>query len=403
MRFSKISRALLVLTVPAILLSCSRKNAVESISEDELFTVSYGNFEEQLNIFSLNSVGDISTGIFMQDGFFYLVNGESQKIMEMNSYGDLLTLYYNEDSLTKTLIESSDRADLSIHKEIAYPFGYTGQLAVDSAKCIYVVSTIPRDRQELSSDGTTLYSQTILRMPRDGSQIDYIGQQGPGGTPFPFIRNIYTNSNDEFVAVCSVNDGLMVYWFGKDGFLKSMVPVSSSEAPKIAGIDEDSSVFVTVENVIPDFNEYKLYVKIDNYSSYSDKASKAQAGISYINTLLYPLDLATGLYGNPVSIPPYEESVTVDYSRLVYKLPYDFLGVTKNGWKFFVVSTTNGFDVEMIHSESQKVLHRHFDVNKSNLLYHNMSLSSDGIISALFADENNARVVWYRTDKLIQN
>lgn len=403
MRFLKNFSFLCVLFTLIFITSCSRKNIVESITEDDLFSVSYGNFEEQLNVFSLNEVGNIETGLFMKDGFFYLVNGESQKVMELNSYGDLLTLYYNEDSLTKHLIDSSEREDLSVHKEIAYPFGYTGQIAVDSDKCIYVVSTIPRDRQELSPDRSTLYCQTILRLPRDGSQIDYIGQQGPGGTPFPIIRNIFTNDKDEFIVVCSANNGMMVYWFGKDGFLKSMIPVNASETPKVAGIDEDSSVFLTVENVIPDYNEYKLYVKVDNYSSYSDKASKAQAGISYISTLLYPLDISTGLYGNPVSIPPYEESVTVDYSRLVYKLPYDFLGVTKSGWKFFVVSTTNGFDVEMIHSENQKVLHRHFDVNKSNVLFHNMSLSYDGIISALYVEENQARVVWYRTDKLINN
>lgn len=401
-RFSSIFSCFLLAAV-LLTASCSRKSTIELISEDELFSISYGNFEEQLNLFSLNEVGNVSTGLYMQDGFFYLVNGESQKIMELNSYGDLLTLYYNEDSLTRELLDSYKKEDMSIHREIAFPFGYTGQLSVDSSKCMYVVCTIPMDRQELSADGNTLYCQTILRIPRDGSQIDYIGQQGPGGTPFPVIRNIYVTAKDEFVVVCSSPDGLMVYWFGKDGFIKSMIPVRSSEAPKIDGIDEDSSVFMTVENVIPDFNEYKLYVKIDNYSSYSDKASKAQSGISYISTLLYPLDISQGLYGSPVSIPPYEESVTVDYSRLTYKLPYDFLGVTKTGWKFFVVSTTTGFDVEMIHSENQKVLHRHFDVNKSNVLYHNMSLSSDGIISALYADENAARVVWYRTDKLIQN
>lgn len=392
-----------LLALSLIFTGCSRKNTVESITEDELFSLSYGNFEEQVNLFSLNEVGNISTGIFMQDGFFYLVNGESQKIMELNSYGDLLTLFYNEDSLTKQLLDSSKNDAVSIHREISYPFDYTGQLTVDSEKCMYVVCNIPRDRQELSPDGNTLYCQTVLRIPRDGSQIDYIGQQGPGGTPFPFIRNIYVNAKDEFVVVCSNPDGLMVYWFGKDGFIKSMIPVTSSDAPKISGIDEDSSVYMTVDNVIPDYNDYRLYVKIDSYSSFSDKASKAQSGISYINTLLYSLDISKGVYGNPVAIPPYEESVTVDYSRLTYKLPYDFLGVTKNGWKFFVVSTTDGFDVEMINSESQKVLHRHFDVNKSNVLYYDMSLSSDGIISALYAHENGTRVVWYRTDKLIQN
>lgn len=385
------------------LVSCKKKDSVESITEDELFTLTYGNFEEQLNLFSLNEIGSVQTGICMKDGFFYIVNGESQKIMELNSYGDLLTLFYNEDSDTKSLMDSAGSSSVSLHREISYPFGYTGLISVDSNKCMYIVCTIPRDRQELSDDGNLLYCQTVLRIPRDGNQIDYIGQQGPGGTPFPFIRNIYTTAKNELVVVSTGPSGLMVYWFADDGFLKYMVPVNSTDAPKISGIDEDSDVFLTVENVIPDPGDYRFYVKIDNYSSYSDRASKAQAGVSYINTLLYPLDISSGLYGNPVSVPPYEESVTVDYSKLTYKIPYDFLGVTKNGWKFFVISTTSGFDVEMIHTESQKVLHRHFDVNRSNVLFHNMSLSDDGIISALYIGQDSARVVWYRTDKLISN
>ncbi|MCF0241111.1 MAG: hypothetical protein HUK25_00645 [Treponema sp.] len=403
MKFLKHPLLCIFTIIILIFTSCSKKNGVESITEDELFTLSYGNFEEQINVFSLNHVGEVNTGIFMKDGFFYLVNGESQKIMELNSYGDLLTLFYNEDSLTKELLDNSGDVERSIHREIAFPFGYTGQISVDSAKCMYVVCTIPRDRQELSENGNLLYCQTILRIPRNGSQIDYIGQQGPGGTPFPYIRNIFTTEKDELVVVSSAENGLMVYWFGKDGFFKYMIPVSVSDCPKISGIDEDSDVFLTVENIVPDYNDYKLYVKIDNYSSYSDKASNAQSGIRYINTLLYPIDIETALYGNPVSIPPYEESVTVDFSKLTYKLPYDFLGVTKNGWKFFVVSTTSGFDVEMIQTETQKVLHRHFDVNRENVLFHNMSLSSDGIISAVYVEKDKARVVWYRTDKLVLN
>ena len=33
----------------------------------------------------------------MQDGFFYISNGLSGKVMEFNSYGDILNLYYNEE------------------------------------------------------------------------------------------------------------------------------------------------------------------------------------------------------------------------------------------------------------------------------------------------------------------
>ena len=59
--------------------SCLGNETVQSISETELFSLPYGSFEEQLSISDLNDVGDVRFGIAMQDGFFYLVNGESKK------------------------------------------------------------------------------------------------------------------------------------------------------------------------------------------------------------------------------------------------------------------------------------------------------------------------------------
>ena len=90
-----------------------------------------------------------------------------------------------------------------------------------------------------------------------------------------------------------------------------------------------------------------------------------------------------------------------DYSKLTYRIPYDFLGVTKSGWKFFVVKTEEGFNIEMIQSESQRILRRHFKASHSNIVYNTMCLSQDGILTALYLEEDKARVVWYRTDNLI--
>ena len=383
-----------------ILTGCSKNSTIQSISETELFTLNYGNFEEQLSVADLNQVGDIRLGIAMRDGFFYIVDGFSRKIMELNSYGDMLSLFYNEDSDTNILIQKNLGPAESIHHEISYPFDYPGQIALDSNKCIYTVCTIPRNRQE-QGEGGILYSQAVLRITRDGSSVDYIGQQGPGGTPFPYIRGIYTTEKDELVVVSNSSDGLIVYWFGPDGFLKYMIPISTKNTPQIESQTSDSEVFLTLENVIPDLNEYKLYVKVDYYSSFVDEDSKVQSGINYTSTMLYPLYCETGLYGEPVSIPPYEESIVVDYSKLTYRIPYDFLGVTKNGWKFFIIKTDTGFNVEMIQNESQKILHRHFDVNHADNLYYNMALSGDGIITALYMDKEKVRTVWYRTDSLI--
>ena len=380
--------------------SCSKNNVVESISETELFTLNYGNFEEQLSISDLNTVGEVRYGIVMKDGFFYIVDGSSKKTMELNSYGDLLTLFYNEDSQTKELLEKSTQNPLSVRHQLGFPFDYPGKIAVDSKKCIYTVCTIPRNRQEESDNGL-LYSQAVLRFTRDGSSVEYIGQQGPGGTPFPYIRNIYTTEKDELVVVSNSNEGMIIYWFTSDGFLKNMIPINSKDVPTDDIPETSNEIYWSLENVIPDTVENKLYVKIDYYSSYLDEESRVQSGINYLQTLLYPLDTETGLYGEPVSIPPYEESVVVDYSRLTYKIPYDFLGVTKNGWKYFIIKTEKGFNIEMIQNESQRILRRKFDIDHEDNLFYTMSVSHEGIITALYIDKNKARVVWYRTDTLI--
>ena len=230
----RILKALFVLISSAgLLISCNRSSKVQELSENQLFEIPYGNFEEQLSISDLNNIGDCRFGIAMRDGFFYIVNGEAKKIMELNSYGDLLTLFYNEDSETSRLISKSNRPDESIHHEISYPFDFPGKLAVDSNKNIYVVCTIPRDRQEQTDKKSSLYCDTVLRLARDGSSVDYIGQQGPGGTPFPYIINVYTTSSDELVVVAKNTEGMIVYWFATDGYLKYMVPVREADAPAL--------------------------------------------------------------------------------------------------------------------------------------------------------------------------
>lgn len=382
-----------------LLVSCG-VSRIQTISEEELFKIPYGNFEEQISVTDLNGVGDCRFGIAMQDGFFYLINGESKKIMELNSYGDLLSLYYNEDSQTAKLIEKSNRKALSVHHVIAYPFDYTGKLAIDSQKNVYTVCSIPVDRQEQNEDATMLYCNTVLRISRDGSSVDYIGQQGPGGTPFPYIKNLYITQKDELVVVSTSSDGAVVYWFASDGFLKYMIPISLKSVPQIQG-KENNEIFCTIDNVIPDLQNYCLYLKVDYYTTFLDEESKVQSGINYVQTVLYPLDISMQRYGEGTVVPPYEESIVVDYSRLTYKIPYDFLGVTKNGWHFFIIKTDDGFNVEMIQPDTQKILRRHFTADHNQIMFDTMTVSADGIITALYLDKEIARVVWYRTDNLI--
>ncbi len=388
--------------------SCLGRSKIKSVAEEDLFSMNYGNFEEQLNLFGITGVGNIKTEIAMRDGFFYIVNGEAGKILSMNSYGDLLALYYNEDYYSKSNPGLPEKSTEGLWNPVEYPFDYTGKIAVDSRKYMYVVGTVPKERNEQDENENLLYSQVVLCFKSDGSVVDYIGQQGPGGTPFPRIKGVYTTENDELVVVCLTNEGLKVFWFNANGFLRYEIPIVTSKVPLISPESvnysaSSSDLFVSVENVVPDSYAPRLYVKIDYYLPYIDEESRVQSGVDFVQSMVYPLNIETGLYQEPVNIPPFEVSVTEDFSKISYALPYDFLGVTRNNWFFFIITTEDGFSVEMIQPGTQNVIKRQFNVNHEQILYYSVALSKEGIISALLAESGRARVVWWRTDSLIDS
>lgn len=383
------------------LLGCSKSDSVHSVSENALFTLNYGNFEDELNLFDLAKTGSVRTYVTMRDGFFYIANGEARKILELNSYGDLLSLYYNDEVL-KDVAFAGKNALNSTKKAISYPFNTLGPVAVDSRKYIYAVDTLPVERQERDANARLLLSFVVLRFDSNGKFIDYLGQQGPGGTPFPFVKNIYTTQDNELVVICTTNDGLVAYWFSTNGFLLYTVPVSQSTVPHLSLENSDEApAYISIENIVPDCSAHKLYVKVDYYLASLDSQLKVQSGIDYHTTLLCPLDITTGRYDEPLEIPSYEYSVTENLTKEIYNLPFDFLGVTENGWFFFIVPNEEGFIVQMVQPDGQRIVKRALSVDHSRVLYYALSLNGSGIISALFVRNENAEVVWWRTDSLL--
>ena len=395
-------KKILVLQFMALVfLSCSKSNQVHSVSENALFTLGYGNFEDELNLFDLAGTGSVRTYMTMRDGFFYIANGASKKILELNSYGDLLSLYYNDEILRDVAFAGKDSIN-STKKAVPYPFSTLGPVAVDSRKYIYVVDTLPVERQERDAGSRLLLSFVVLRFDSNGKFIDYLGQQGPGGTPFPYVKNIYTTQENELVVICTTNDGLVAYWFSTSGFLLYTVPITKSTVPRLnLGDDSDVPAYISLENIVPDCAERRLYVKVDYYVASLDPQLKVQSGVDYYTTLLCPLDVTTGRYGNPLEIPAYEYSVTENLTKEVYNLPFDFLGVTENGWFFFIVPNEEGFIVQMVQPDGQRIVKRSLSVEHSKILYYTLSLSGNGIISALFVKSERAEAVWWRTDSLL--
>ena len=380
--------------------SACRRTTVVAVKENELFSLNYGSFEDELNLFALSTSGTVNTFLTMRDGFFYIANGEAKKILELNSYGDLLGLYYNDEVMKSSTFAEKSAAN-SAKKAFVYPFNTLGPIAVDTRKNLYAVDTLPKERQEIDSEKRLLLNHVVLRFASDGSFIDYLGQQGPGGTPFSFIKNIYVTQNDELVVVCTTNDGPIVYWFGTNGFLLYEVPITTATVPPLEHEDDEGDFFISIENVVPDMQQRKLYLKIDYFQTMLDPAVKVATGVEYSVTLLFPLDVTTGYYEQPLEIPPYEEAVPSLMGNAAYTVPYDLLGITDSGWLFFSVPTEKGYLIQMVQSNGPRILKRQLAIDHSEVLYYSLGLSNNGIISALFAKRDHAEVAWWRTDSLI--
>ena len=385
-----------------LFVSCGENKNISSIERENLFTLNYGNFEDEINVYSLLESGSVNTEIFMQDGFFYILNGESKKIMEMNSYGNLITLLYNDEENIRPSFAGNDENVSATRQAVVYPFNELTSISVDSRKFLYVADRLPRDRYVYDSDSGMALTQVVLRFDENKKFIDYIGQKRPGGEPFPLINKIYTNENNELVVFCSTMSSYEIYWYSVSGFLIHKVEIERNKIPNPYSREMKDS-YASLGNVVCDYEQKKLYLKVDYYDSKIDESSRVKSGVRYVSTLIYPLNVENQTFDHPISIPPYTEHHSDGLSNESIDIPYDFLGVTDDQWFYFIVSTDDGFSIQMVQSNGQRILKRRIPLNRADVLYYTFNLSREGIISALLVQKENASITWWRIDSLIQS
>lgn len=417
-QFIKFFTLVLFITLILLNFSCSRNQTISTIKEENLFSLNYGKYENELQLFNLANLGNINTKIFMKDGFFFIADDNAKKIIQTTSYGDLLGIIYNpetnpEPSFVRKITNSNaigSSTENYSQKTITqsaqkHPFNNISNLAVDSEKNIFVVDQITAERQEQDLQSKTILKEVVLRFTNEGNFIDYIGQEGPGGTPFPFIKDIFVTKNNELIVTCITTEGNTVFWFNSAGFLKYTIPIKTESIPLVKDeYDMDSTeYFVTIDKIIPDFTKQKLYIKTDYHKTVIDTESNVQSGIEYYQTLLHPLNVENGQFEEFLVIPPYEDVVTDGFSKLTYNTAFDFLGVTESGWFFFMIPDSTGYIVQMIQPNGQRIIKRHLKYNRDKTEYLNFTLSNDGIISALLASNEKVDILWWRTDSLIES
>jgi hypothetical protein len=391
-------------TLPLLLVSACSRGEVTSIAREDLFTLDIGRMEDQIALYNLEGDNGIRrTDFTMRDGLFYISDGNGEKIARYNSYGDLLFMVYNDETnpqpLTlKTNIEDSAKVT---RWAFSYPLRQPGEIVVDSRKHIYAEDNLPYDRHSVDVESKSLLDSIILHFDADGRFIEYLGQEGIGGSPFPRITGIYTSVKDELAVVCRLPTGWNIYWYDSAGTLRFLVPLKNTSVP----VPPDwPSVSASVDAIMASPDSRRLFIKVDYYRDTFDESTNTRTGNEPDSSVLWIMNVEDGSYLGRMEIPFFEYSFNENGHTVNSRTLYSMLGVIKNGGAFFYFPVESGYSILFLNTNSGaggEQRRGFIQVDDNELQFNTFDLSAEGILSARLVNSWEAKLVWWRTDKFL--
>lgn len=390
----------------ALLAGCQRKG-LEDLVGDDLFTLSLGKLADQIDLFQFEgAMTEQRNSVFMRDGWFYIANGNAGKIMVFSSYGDLIFLLYNPqtnpapvglESAPATADAHGAGTTASTRGAVAFPFTDIGEIAVASDRTLYVDDEIAEAKAVPDPTRGLILSRVVLRFDRKGKALGYLGQEGIGGTPFPYISALFVTGNDQLVVVCRLPDASWeVYWFSRDATLLYKAAIDAAHLP-VPATGRSNPILV---NIFPDAESPLLYLAVNTYTT--SGASLAADAPNEVSARVYKLDLRTRRY-DPTFVefppnPPRRERVQLKTTEIPSP-PSDLLGLGSNGMYYLLAATdTNLYTLQVLDATGRLKAARRVVMEDTDLTFRDVHLTDGGLLYGLFADRTRAHVSWWRSD-----
>jgi hypothetical protein len=393
-------RKLLLLAASLIIASCTRPG-VDSMQREDLFSLDIGPMEDQIALYSFEGDGGIRQAeLAMKDGLFYISDSNGGKILRYNSYGDLLFLIYNDETNPEpaNLKPKTDNGALVTRWAFTYPLKSPGKITVDSRKHIYAEERLPRERHVFDANNRVLQDSVILHFDEDGRFIEYLGQGGQGGGPFPRIAGLYTSVQDEIAAACILPQGWNIYWYNSQGEQLFLIQIQNNAIP---APPDWRDFFASIDTVIAAPDARKLYVKINYYREIFDKSTNTRVSTEPLSTLIWILNVDSGNYESYAEAPFYEYSYLENGRTATVRLLYSMLGLTRNGGILLYFPIETGYAVLRMDSSGHGQRRGLIELEPGEARFNSFHLSPEGILSALLADEWKVRAVWWRMDRFM--
>jgi len=388
----------------SLCLSCSKEER-KSMEREDLFKLRYGFFEDEINLTHFYEREEsVDSQIFMKDGFFYISNSQAKKVMKFTSFGDILGLYYNaefnENAISHEASHISENTDEKgkkdevIHTVLSakYPFNCPTFITVSDEKDLYVVDRLEERDLEVDYEDEIFLKNIVLHFNEKGEFVDYIGQEGYGGSPFPQIFKITSNAENELIVACRVREDFHLYYYDAKGVLKDKCIIEASNLKKLYKNDEN--IYINIESAYPAYNDAKVYIKCDYYLQEIDESTKVRKGISIEKSMLYVLN-RTNKDITSFELPTYNFTETVGGERVSVAKIYEMIGTDSDGKIFLITPHKTGYSLIFFDVETKRFYQHTLYVPPA--LYTSFSVGEGGILSALFATEEDVLISWWKS------
>ncbi|WP_245540241.1 LIC_12708 family protein [Sediminispirochaeta bajacaliforniensis] len=384
---------------PLLFSSCEAGDG-NTLKRETLFSLKIGKMEDDLDLVEHYGVPYTEkTRIVMRNGLFYIGNGNSKKVMEFNGYGDILSLFYSaETNPGPILLDTDSGSDMvSSRKAYQYPFTDVGEIAVTGSGLLLVEERAQEYQISCDEELASSLNTIVLRFSEDGEVLDYLGQEGVGGTPFPYVERIFVVDNDTIWIASRGPNRWVLFSFDNHGSLKSRSDIPPQEIPMPDG---EGYAEPGIKGVFPDYTAPLLYVMVDYYRSEGDKG-----GIDFDQSAICIFNTETATWDSRIVLPAkrVDEQGGGFLEDDSFVTIYEALGVDRNGNLYFM-APESGDDFElMIMGRDGSVVDRStILLEDDQIIYRDFYLSPDGILTALLAKAFGVDIVWWRSDRITE-
>lgn len=391
------TKKLLIVFFIIMIISCREDETTGNLIKEDMFTLPIGNMDGELDFFAREGIPfSLKSDIHMSKGQFLVSNGNGKKIMKFNSYGNLLK-------------KISPEKITDLHNEsLSWDFNEPGVLSA-TENYIYIEDTIKYDTsisdnyidksRDLTDDKREdekhiLTERIIHQFNSDGKYINFIGQDGIGGSPFPFINNIYNDSANRLIVITQTTYFWSIYRYTESG---DFIDQTDIELDYLPSLENEENIITQINNIIPDKEKERVLIDLTFYKKIVEERSDDIISMNFLKSRVYYYNLNEKKYISWMDIP--ESSEENSYRQFILQ------DIVQGKYLFFTSFGDDGISeyLTITNENGYRIGDYNLNIDNTNIIYHSYYVSyPEGILTALLCTDYAGGITWWRTDKILQ-